>query len=173
MKESKFYFGGFYCLLGLIIGLTVFKLQTSIPQSIPRDEIIVVDSDSISAYKTAMSYTKLPKLNDNNLMKELRKQNIAHPKIVLAQAKLETGNYRSALCLSHNNLFGLRKGDGSYYKFSHWAHSVTAYKKYVQYKYNPANNYYPPDNYYKFLRDIGYAEDAGYINKVKEIVNQA
>lgn len=171
MKESKFYFGGFYCLLGLIlgliIGLFVFKTQARTPQSIPKNGVVVVDSDSIGTDKIAMSYTKLPKLNDSNLMKELREQNIVHPKIVLAQAKLETGNYKSVLCLSHNNLFGLRKGDGSYYKFSHWTHSVTAYKKYVQYKYNP------PNNYYQFLQDIGYAEDAGYINKVKEIVNQA
>ena len=83
---------------------------------------------------------------------------------MLAQAKLETGNYTSTLCKKHGNLFGLkRKGD--YAKFNNWQESVKAYRDWVQYKYKGGD-------YYVFLKKIGYASDPKYIIKVKEMVKR-
>lgn len=162
MNENKFYFGGFYCLLGIILGfiINIFTYREQCNHSNIETDTIKIDTC------LTPKQVSLEELNDSNLLKELHKQGIKHPKIVLAQAKLETGNYKSKICNSHNNLFGLKKKDGSYYKFNHWYSSVIAYRDYVQYKYNNQ------DNYYKFLKDIGYAEDEAYIKKVKEIVNQ-
>ena len=101
---------------------------------------------------------------DQQVLKELKKYNVKHPHIVLAQAKLETGNYTSTLCKEHGNLFGLKKGK-SYAKFKNWKESVKAYRDWVQYKYEGGD-------YYVFLRKIGYASDPKYITKVKEIVKK-
>ena len=63
-----------------------------------------------------------PKLNEltiANLYAALQRHGIKYPKIVLAQALLETGNFRSRLCREGNNLFGLRHSKG-YYTFDHW-----------------------------------------------------
>lgn len=87
--------------------------------------------------------------------------------IVYAQAVLETGHFKSKVCLKYNNLFGLYNSkEKRYYKFKHWAESVVAYKEWIQKKYQP------PDNYYTFLENINYASDKGYISTLKSIVNK-
>ena len=108
--------------------------------------------------------TQPPKeLNISNLYQALDRNRIAFPKIVVAQALLETGYFTSNVCLNDNNLFGLRRpGDGSYYRFNNWEESVKAYKDYVQYKYKAGD-------YFRFLQRIGYAEDPYYLYKVKSI----
>ena len=171
IKNFKFYFGGFYFLLGTFIStifISTFFLSFIAKEIEPRvrkSDSISVMTDTITNKKAKLDSGKVA-LNDKSLLQEIQAKGIVHPKIVLAQAKLETGNYTSKVCLTHNNLFGLRKPDGSYYKFNHWTESVIAYRDFVQYKYRP------PNDYYQFLADIGYAEDKAYIEKVKEIVNQ-
>lgn len=53
-----------------------------------------------------------------------------------------------------------------YYSYKHWWESIEAYKKLIQRKYN--NGKY----YYIFLKDIKYAGDKDYINKVKKIAEE-
>ena len=115
--------------------------------------------------KRDTSFLHSTTLNDSILYLALIYYDVKHPKTVLAQAKLETGNYKSKVCTVYNNLFGLRKPDGSYYKFNSWQESVKAYKDWVQ------NKYTPPNDYYDFLDSIGYAEDGNYTNKLKDIFN--
>lgn len=104
--------------------------------------------------------------NDSLLLEALNYYHIQEPIIVLAQAKLETGDYRSYQCLVNNNLFGLfNSKTGNYFKFNHWTESIEAYKKYIEYKRRPN------ENYYDFLNRIGYAEDTAYVNKLKFIIN--
>ena len=96
-------------------------------------------------------------------MESLLKHDIPHPEIVLAQAKLETGNYKSKLCKKHNNLFGLRKGN-SYRKYSNYEECVKDYKRLISKRLRPS------ENYYAFLVRIKYAEDEQYIKKLKSAV---
>ena len=104
-------------------------------------------------------------LTIENLYAALKRHGIKYPKIVLAQAILETGHFRSTVCNEHNNLFGLRHSKG-YYSFDHWEESVIAYKNKVQYKHRDG------EGYYSFLKRIGYASAPDYINKVREIASQ-
>lgn len=102
----------------------------------------------------------LPELTIHNLYKEIIRNGIRHPKIVLAQAILETGWFRSRACRHQNNLFGLTNPrTGKYYAFGHWTESVRAYYTKVHYRYKKGN-------YLLWLRDIGYAEDPNYIRSV-------
>lgn len=104
-------------------------------------------------------------LNDSTLYLALQYYEIKHPRIVLAQAKLESGNYKSKHCINKNNLFGLYNSKKKrYYSFEHWSHSVLAYKNMVEYKYKGGD-------YYRFLDKVGYASDPFYIDKVKRIEN--
>lgn len=104
-------------------------------------------------------------LNIENLYEVLRKYNVMYPKIVVAQALIETGYFTSNACLNYNNLFGLRRpSNGEYYRFDNWEESVKAYKDYVQYKYKGGD-------YFRFLDRIGYAEDPTYVRKVRSISN--
>lgn len=104
-------------------------------------------------------------LNDSTLYLALQYYEIKHPRIVLAQAKLESGNYKSKHCINKNNLFGLYNSKKKrYYSFEHWSHSVLAYKNMIEYKYKGGD-------YYRFLDKVGYASDPNYISKVKQIEN--
>lgn len=106
----------------------------------------------------------LPELTIPNLYQEIIRNGIQHPRIVLAQAILETGWFRSPLCRNRHNLFGLTNPKtGKYYEFNHWTESVRAYYTKVQYKYKGGN-------YLLWLRDIGYAEDPRYVREVIHIL---
>lgn len=111
--------------------------------------------------ETATPYNN-KELTVENLYAALKKHGIKFPKIVLAQALLETGNFKSRVCKEQNNLFGLRHSKG-YYSFDHWEESVIAYRDWVQYKHRKG------EEYYTFLRRINYAASKTYVYKVREI----
>lgn len=104
--------------------------------------------------------SELPELTIPNLYAEIVRNGIRHPKIVLAQAILETGWFTSPVCRNKHNLFGLTNPrTGKYFEFDHWTESVRAYYAKVQYRYKGGN-------YLLWLRDIGYAENPNYIREV-------
>lgn len=147
-------------LLTILIGFITVVLTANYLKAEPKasDSIPVVED------KVPNFMSKPPQ---EGLMEALAYYEVYHPEIVYAQAILETGWFTSSLCLNSHNLFGLYNSKKMrYYKFNHWAESVVAYIKFVQYKYKP------PNDYYKFLSDIGYAEDPNYINKLKGIVSR-
>lgn len=108
----------------------------------------------------------LPELTIPNLYQEIIRNGIRHPKIVVAQAILETGWFRSPLCRNRHNLFGLTNPKtGKYYEFNHWTESVRAYYTKVQYKYKGGN-------YLLWLQNIGYAEDPRYVSEVIKVLKK-
>ncbi|MDB1021391.1 glucosaminidase domain-containing protein [Phocaeicola vulgatus] len=112
------------------------------------------------------SENNLPELTIPNLYKEIIRNGILYPKIVLAQAILETGWFRSSVCRNKHNLFGLTNPrTGKYYEFNHWTESVRAYYTKVQYKYKGGN-------YLLWLDEIGYAEDSNYIIIIIKLLKQ-
>lgn len=113
---------------------------------------------------TSQQYSDLPELTIPNLYEEIKRNGIRYPDIVLAQAILETGWFRSSACRKKNNLFGLTNPrTGKYYEFEHWTDSVRAYYTKVQYRYKGGN-------YLLWLKKIGYAEDKNYIRAVIKVL---
>lgn len=99
-------------------------------------------------------------LNLQNLKDVVTEVGLSNKLFVLAQAVLETGNFQSRVCTDYNNLFGLYDSkNGEYFRFARWEDSVVGYERMVQRRYKGGN-------YLHFLRDIGYAEDPGYITKI-------
>lgn len=106
----------------------------------------------------------LPELTIPSLYEEIKRHGIQYPKIVLAQAILETGWFHSNVCQNKNNLFGLRHPrTGKYFEFDHWTDSVRAYYSKVQYRYKGGN-------YLLWLKRTGYAEDQEYIRAVIKVL---
>lgn len=146
-----------YIGIGFLIGavLMVFILvigdiidprieNSEIPVKLEQPEFFLSDTVNIELLKDACKYYKLE-----------------HIDIVITQAILETGYFKSNVYKKYNNLFGLyNNSKQDYYKFSHWSESVQAYKELIQYKYSEGD-------YYQWLNSIGYATDTNYINKLK------
>lgn len=135
------------------------------PDNKKKLENISRNSDKKASLKTELqkktdditkSENHFPELTIPNLYKEIIRNGILYPKIVLAQAILETGWFHSSVCRNKHNLFGLTNPrTGKYYEFNHWTESVQAYYTKVQYKYKGGN-------YLLWLEEIGYAENPMY-----------
>ena len=143
------------------------------PDNQKKLENISWNSDRNASLKTELqkktdditkSENHLPELTIPSLYKEIIRNGILYPKIVLAQAILETGWFRSSVCRNKHNLFGLTNPrTGKYYEFNHWTESVRAYSTKVQYKYKGGN-------YLLWLDEIGYAEDPNYLVEIISIL---
>lgn len=96
-----------------------------------------------------------------DVLKELHRQQVPHPTIVLAQARLESGNFKSDFYRRTNNLFGLKKGK-KYATYKTWRDSVKDYKLRISSRYNGGS-------YYAFLENIKYATNPNYIKLLNEI----
>lgn len=132
-----------------------------------EDSVVKSPAQHIKGKKTSVTAnSNLPELTIPNLLSEIKKNGIKYPKIVLAQAILETGWFKSSVCRNKHNLFGLTNPrTKTYYEFNHWTESVKAYYTKVQYRYKGGN-------YLLWLRDIGYAEDKGYIRAIIKVLKQ-
>ena len=97
------------------------------------------------------------------VLHEIKRQGIPHPTIVLAQARLETGNFKSDRCRRDHNIFGIKRGK-RYARYRNWQSCVTDYKQRISSRYKGGD-------YYAFLQRIGYAKDPNYNKKVRHIVN--
>lgn len=99
---------------------------------------------------------------------------IQHPHIVLAQMKIESGNYGSSIAKNNNNYFGMRQPStrvtvslgsrNGYARYRSWAYSILDYALWQrQYAWNLTEEQY--------LAKLGraYAEDPNYVSKVKKL----
>lgn len=99
---------------------------------------------------------------------------IQHPEIVLAQMKIESGNYQSRIAKKNNNYFGMRHPaqrltvslgqKNGYARYRNWAYSVIDYGLWQRrYAYDLT------EEEYLTLLSNTYAEDPNYVSKVKNI----
>lgn len=98
----------------------------------------------------------------DQVAKELHRQQVPQAHIVLAQARLETGNFKSDRCRRDHNLFGIKHGN-RYARYSTWQDSIKDYKQRISSRYKGGD-------YLAFLKRIGYAKDPAYQDKVRKIV---
>lgn len=128
----------FYKILAVISLSAVFLLAISIFCLIANIESNekIIDKEIIKIEnKVIIKHVK--KITDKELLDYIVKLNIRYPKVVLAQAKLETGNYKSNVFITKKNLFGMKlarsrpttgQGDGKgYAHYKTWKESVIDY----------------------------------------------
>jgi uncharacterized FlgJ-related protein len=115
--------------------------------------------------------------SEENLKNLLLELNVKFPHIILAQAKLESGNFKSHMFIENNNIFGMKEAkkrpttnkgtqNGHAY-YENWKDCVIDYAFY-QAAY--LNDIKTEEQYYQYLAG-SYAKDPGYIAKVKVIAN--
>lgn len=148
-------------------GESILNARKSDDYKSRNNEKLPERKSEVSQHSTSSQYDEsLPELTIPNLLGEIKKNGIKYPKIVLAQAILETGWFKSFVCRNKHNLFGLTNPrTKDYYEFNHWTESVKAYYTKVQYRYKSGN-------YLLWLKKIGYAEDPGYIRALITLLRQ-
>ena len=144
-------------LIGLILGYSIHS------RSLPIKETTTIERDTVVIKDTVFVKATIPPLNRKNVLSELKKQKVPHPKIVLAQSIHETGNYTSRLCKVNNNIFGLKSGT-KYKRYNNYIECIADYKKRISSRYKKG------EDYYHFLSRIGYASDPLYNQQIKKIV---
>ena len=105
--------------------------------------------------------------------------NIKYPHIVMAQAELETGGFKSAIFKENHNLFGMKvatkrpttnKGEeNGHAYYENWRESVVDYAFYsAQY----LSNIKSEAEYLEYLKQ-SYAEDPNYVAKLINIISKS
>jgi uncharacterized FlgJ-related protein len=157
---------------GLIL---VFLLTSLIFNYSSNEKLVAIQGETEEISKIIIkSEVEFSEPAFKNLLLEL---NIRFPHIVLAQAKLESGNFKSHIFLENNNMFGMKEAkrrpttnkgtqNGHAY-FENWRDCVIDYAFY-QAAY--LNDLKTEDQYYEYLA-ASYAEDASYVVKVREMAN--
>ncbi len=124
-----------------------------------------------------INYEKDTTFSEIELVHYLEQLKVKYPDIVYAQARLETGNFKSPIFILNNNLFGMTTignrpttSIGSRYGFAYfntWRNSVLDYLIY-QCLYLKDKTY----EEYLYYLDTVYAEDPNYVNKIKNIAEE-
>lgn len=170
--KQQIYQNGFWLMLGLLIGgLSIFlctpkhkpqPITIQLMDTIVKDSVVDNSEKNVKQLSCEVSDDTLPELTESNLRNALIEHNIPHHKIVLAQAKLESGNFNSKLTRTHQNIFGMKKGN-RYRRYSHWLECVKDYKKRISSRYTGGD-------YFSFLRRIGYATNPNYTNLLRRMI---
>ena len=169
-------FGVLTAILTVFMGVRINSLQQEIETlKSPKNSDCVVLEDVLKQQKIVRIDLRKP-VTDSAVMEVLKFHNIEHPHIVLAQMKLESGNYTSKLALENNNYFGMKQprkrattsiGEkNGYASYKSWVHSVLDYALWQK-------------EYARSLTEVEYldslttyAEDSSYKSKVQQIANK-
>lgn len=104
-------------------------------------------------------------LNDSSILSELVKNKCVLPSVAVAQARIESANYKSSICRENKNIFGIKWHKCNYVLGENRNHaSYKSYKDNIKCYIHIQNRY---------LRNIDgkYAEASGYVNLVKSMTN--
>lgn len=168
------------CFLLIIIvvgaGVWISNVESKICDNAPVKIECSIDASMLDYFDILESVSK-QEVTDSLAYDVMMLLNIQHPHIVMAQMKLESGNYNSKLAQENNNYFGMRHpyqrisvslGDkNGYAKYRGWAYSILDYalwQKRYAYDLN--------ENDYLTKLSNNYAEDKKYVEKVKIIAKK-
>jgi flagellum-specific peptidoglycan hydrolase FlgJ len=152
------------CLVsGLMALLTINKINDVKYLSQETKSIILKERDEFTEEKLKAYIIEL---------------NIRYPHIVMAQAIIESGNFKSQIFRDNNNIFGMKvatkrpttnKGEeNGHAYFNSWKESVVDYAFYsAQY----LSDIRSEKEYLEYLRQ-NYAKDTAYVNKILRIIKK-
>ena len=169
-------------IFGIIIIITlivIFVLAGTLNDTIKekekyKTELVKEEAMFSLEYNIGYWFINNPdEINDTILYDFLKENGAWYPDILLKQAKIESGNYTSAIYKTNNNLYGMRRvykrqttqngENNGYGTYNNWCLSVLDRLLWDMFTFN--NEKPDKDTYLKALRV--YAEDPGYIKKLQ------
>lgn len=167
---TRFYVRAFFVLLGIALSayvISYFQLSKKL-----------TDIRYVSEEVRTLVLNSEDKFSEAKLKEYLVELNVKFPHIVYAQAKLESGNFKSSIFLENNNLFGMKvarrrpttnKGENrGHAYFNSWRECVVDYAFY-QAAY--LNDIKTEAQYLQYLKQ-NYAESPQYYEKVQSLMKK-
>jgi len=118
------------------------------------------------------------KFSEKSLIRLLKDCHIKYPYIVLAQAKLESGNFTSKLFKNNSNMFGMRLAKqrvttalGEKNEYAHYRDWIDCVHDYGMWSQIAVSHINSEDEYFTKLSER-YAEDSTYVIKLKNIIKK-
>jgi uncharacterized FlgJ-related protein len=136
------------------------------------------DVQNLSQEEKLIVVREYNEFSETKLIEKITELNFKYPHIILAQAKLESGHFKSTIFLENNNMFGMKeaklranlaKGTNrghAYYET--WQESVIDYALYYSSYLRSINT---EGEYFEYLRQ-NYAEDVTYVQRLKQIIKK-
>jgi uncharacterized FlgJ-related protein len=155
--------------LGAAVGLLLVFGFTSNPankvQNLSQEDKLIV----IREYN---------EFSENKLIEKITELNFRYPHIILAQAKLESGHFKSTIFLENNNMFGMKEAklranlakgtNRNHAYYDTWQESVIDYALYYS---SYLRSIKTEGEYFEYLRQ-NYAEDPTYVQRLKQIISK-
>jgi len=134
--------------------------------------------DNLTEYEKIVLIQQNDEFTEDKLIEMLKDLNVKFPYIVMAQAKTESGHFRSGIFLENHNLFGMKEAqrrittaegtNRNHAYYNHWRESVYDYAFY-QCRY--LSGIRSESEYFSYL-GASYAEDTEYVSKLKRMVEK-
>lgn len=156
----------------MIVIIVVFSLGISLGFWLTTTKEIKIKNIQPNEYQTNDSITT------KYLALYLEKHKVKFSHIVLAQAKLESNNFKSKLFQDNFNCFGMKipasrytfaTNDADFANYAKFANLEDCVKDYCSWQKSNAYNIHDEDAYFQLLSSI-YAEDTDYVNKLKKLI---
>lgn len=179
IKRLKIAFGMvlillFSCVVALCTAGDTKAVKTPDREEIKADTVFVMTQRSIVEELARLDSLSSISPSDSTVLAFIEESGIQHPYIVLAQMKIESGNYKSRIAKKNNNYFGMRHptlrlsvslgSKNGYARYRNWAYSILDYALWQRrYAWNLTE-----EEYLTKLSSV-YAEDPNYTVKVKNI----
>lgn len=116
--------------------------------------------------------------SESKLIEKINQLNFRYPHIILAQAKLESGHFKSTIFLENNNMFGMKEAklranlakgtNRGHAYYDTWQDCILDYALYYS---TYLSDIRTEGEYFEYLRQ-NYAEDKTYVQRLKEIIKK-
>ena len=116
--------------------------------------------------------------SESKLIEKINQLNFRYPHIILAQAKLESGYFKSTIFLENNNMFGMKQAklranlakgtNRNHAYYDTWQDCILDYALYYS---TYLSDIKTEGEYFEYLRQ-NYAEDKTYVQRLKQIIKK-
>lgn len=160
-------------ILFSVVMIIMFFKTLDIDRKVNKIDDIVVIKDTVYL---PIKYDVV-EFSPEEFYASINESGIKFPKVVMAQAILESGNFKSELFKQNSNPFGMMRprqrpttsiDKEQYAKYEHWKHSILDY---WIWQHSYAKTIKNEEEYLNLLQSI-YAEDKNYTKKLKRIMRR-
>ena len=156
---------GFGAAVGLLLVFGFTSNPANEVQNLSQEEKLIV----VREYN---------EFSETKLIEKITELNFKYPYIILAQAKLESGHFKSTIFLENNNMFGMKEAklranlakgtNRNHAYYDTWQESVIDYALYYS---SYLRSIKTEGEYFEYLKQ-NYAEDKTYVQRLKQIIKK-